>query len=145
MLSRSLSRSLLRSSTVSAAAVLARPAVVRMAPRVLAVPLTRSLRTLDFGGSKENVVERSDYPKAKVQQIFSKDTLCMLGYGTQGRGQALNIRDNGLNIIVCFFWGGGASFVILFGIFKANSQNTNKTTGWRAQGRQGLELGKGCG
>lgn len=61
---------------------------------------TRGLKTLDFGGVKEEVVERSDYPKEKYQAIFAKDTLAMLGYGTQGRGQALNLRDNGLNVIL---------------------------------------------
>jgi ketol-acid reductoisomerase len=30
----------------------------------------------------------------------------MLGYGSQGRGQALNARDNGLNVIVGLRKGG---------------------------------------
>jgi len=60
----------------------------------------RGLKKLDFGGTVEDVVERVDYPKAKYQSIFKNDTLTMLGYGTQGRGQALNLRDNGLNIVV---------------------------------------------
>lgn len=32
----------------------------------------------------------------------------MLGYGTQGRGQAMNARDNGLNVIVGLREGGGS-------------------------------------
>ncbi|KAJ1969673.1 Bifunctional acetohydroxyacid reductoisomerase, partial [Dimargaris verticillata] len=63
-------------------------------------PSYRTLKTLDFGGSKETVYERSDYPKEKLQQIFGKDTMCVLGYGPQGRGQSLNMRDNGLKVIV---------------------------------------------
>jgi len=60
----------------------------------------RGKKTLNFGGSEEIVYERSDYPTAKSQEIFKSDTLCMLGYGSQGRGQALNLRDNGMNVIV---------------------------------------------
>ena len=60
----------------------------------------RGIKTLDFGGSQENVIERSDYPIETCQKMFANDTLCMLGYGTQGRGQALNLRDNGMPVIV---------------------------------------------
>lgn len=69
----------------------------------------RGLKTLDFGGSRENVVERTDYPKAKFQAMFKNDTLLMMGYGTQGRGQSLNMRDNGLNVIVGVRKGGKGS------------------------------------
>ncbi|KAK9718459.1 Bifunctional acetohydroxyacid reductoisomerase [Basidiobolus ranarum] len=61
---------------------------------------SRSIKTLNFGGTEETVYERADYPKEKIQQIFAKDTLTVLGYGPQGRGQALNMRDNGLNVIL---------------------------------------------
>jgi len=40
--------------------------------------------------------------------MFKDDTLCMLGYGTQGRGQALNLRDNGMNVIVGIRKNGGS-------------------------------------
>ncbi|KAF9136047.1 Bifunctional acetohydroxyacid reductoisomerase [Mortierella sp. 14UC] len=61
---------------------------------------TRGKKTIDFGGTKEVVYERSDYPPAKLQQTFQNDTLAVLGYGPQGRGQALNLRDNNLNVII---------------------------------------------
>jgi ketol-acid reductoisomerase len=64
---------------------------------------------INFGGVVETVYERSDFPKAQVQAEFKKDTLAMLGYGTQGRGQALNARDNGLNVIVGLREGGPGS------------------------------------
>ena len=64
---------------------------------------------IDFGGELETVYERSDFPKAKYQAAFAKDTLAMLGYGTQGRGQALNARDNGVNVIVGLRQGGKGS------------------------------------
>ena len=63
-------------------------------------PNIRTIRTLNFGGTKETIVERSDYPKQKIQETFKDDTFAMLGYGTQGRAQALNLRDNGLKVVV---------------------------------------------
>ncbi|KAG5461327.1 MAG: hypothetical protein BJ554DRAFT_6496, partial [Olpidium bornovanus] len=56
--------------------------------------------TLDFGGTKEVVFERSDFPRDKLLATFQNDTLAMIGYGPQGRGQALNARDQGLDIVV---------------------------------------------
>ena len=60
----------------------------------------RGIKTLDFAGSKEVVYERSDWPLAKLQDYFKNDTLALIGYGSQGHGQGLNARDNGLNVIV---------------------------------------------
>ena len=39
----------------------------------------------------------SDHP---LQDYFKDDTLALIGYGSQGHGQGLNLRDNGLNVIV---------------------------------------------
>jgi len=72
----------------------------------LTVTSFRGVKTLDFGGTKEKVVERNDYPKAKIQQMFKGERFAMLGYGTQGRGQALNARDNGLDIVIGLNEGG---------------------------------------
>ena len=58
------------------------------------------MQTLDFGGTKEKVVSRSDYPPDKIRQLFGNEVFAMLGYGSQGRGQALNMRDNGLSVII---------------------------------------------
>ncbi|CAG8492087.1 12270_t:CDS:2, partial [Ambispora leptoticha] len=60
----------------------------------------RTIKTLDFGGTKEIVYERSDWPKEKFQEFFKNDTIAVIGYGPQGSGQSLNARDNGLNVIV---------------------------------------------
>jgi len=64
------------------------------------LPYKCGVKTLNFGGDKELIVERSDYPKTRMDKLFKNDTFAWLGYGTQGRGQALNMRDQGLNIIV---------------------------------------------
>jgi len=62
--------------------------------------LTRGVKTLTFGTTNEQVVERADFPAVKLQQILGKDTIAVVGYGVQGRAQSLNMRDNGLNVIV---------------------------------------------
>jgi len=61
---------------------------------------SRGVKTLDFAGVKESVYERSDWPLPKLQEYFKNDTLALIGYGSQGHGQGLNARDNGLNVIV---------------------------------------------
>lgn len=61
---------------------------------------TRGVRTIDFAGTKEAVYERSDWPLEKIQEYFKNDTLALIGYGSQGHGQGLNLRDNGLNVII---------------------------------------------
>ncbi|RIB13585.1 ketol-acid reductoisomerase [Gigaspora rosea] len=66
----------------------------------------RAIQTLDFGGVKEQVHERSDWPKEKFQKLFENDTIAIIGYGPQGRGQSLNAKDNGLNVIVGLREGG---------------------------------------
>jgi hypothetical protein len=43
----------------------------------------RTLKTLDFGGSKEVVYERADYPMQKIQKMFKNDVFSVIGYGTQ--------------------------------------------------------------
>ncbi|KAJ1908985.1 Bifunctional acetohydroxyacid reductoisomerase [Tieghemiomyces parasiticus] len=88
------------SALARAARVSATPAVARPATRSATAVPARTLKTLEFGGSKETVWERADFPKEKLQQVFAKDTMAVLGYGPQGRGQSLNMRDNGLKVII---------------------------------------------
>src|SRR5437667_2253253 len=58
------------------------------------------MRTIQIGSSKETVVERADYPPEKIKAILGKETVAVLGYGVQGRGQSLNMKDNGVNVII---------------------------------------------
>src|SRR5262249_36667308 len=58
------------------------------------------MREIRIGDMVEMAVERSDYPPAKIQQILKNETVAVLGYGVQGRGQSLNMRDNGVKVIV---------------------------------------------
>ncbi len=46
------------------------------------------------------VIERKDWPREKLLDYFKNDTLALIGYGSQGHGQGLNLRDNGLNVII---------------------------------------------
>ncbi|MDX2190857.1 MAG: ketol-acid reductoisomerase [Bacteroidota bacterium] len=55
---------------------------------------------LNFGGTLENVVTREEFPLKKAQEVLSKETIAVIGYGVQGPGQALNQRDNKINVIV---------------------------------------------
>jgi ketol-acid reductoisomerase len=55
---------------------------------------------LNFGGVEENVVTRDEFPLSKAQQVLSNETVAVIGYGVQGPGQALNQKDNGINVIV---------------------------------------------
>ena len=56
----------------------------------------------------ETAVERSDYPPEKVRSILKDETVAVLGYGVQGRGQSQNMRDNGVKVIVGQRQGGKA-------------------------------------
>lgn len=58
------------------------------------------MREIRIGGTVEMAVERSDYPPEKIRQILGNETVAVLGYGVQGRGQSLNMRDNGVRVIV---------------------------------------------
>ena len=60
----------------------------------------RGIKTLDFAGTREVVYERADWPLPKLQEYLKNDTLALIGYGSQGHGQGLNARDNGLKVIV---------------------------------------------
>src|SRR6266516_15498 len=58
------------------------------------------MRQIQVGGVTEAVVERADYPPEKLKAILGPETVAVLGYGVQGRGQSLNMRDNGVRVIV---------------------------------------------
>ena len=55
---------------------------------------------MNFGGVIEQVVTREEYPLEKARETLKDETIAVIGYGVQGPGQALNLRDNGFNVIV---------------------------------------------
>jgi ketol-acid reductoisomerase len=55
---------------------------------------------MDFGGTEEEVITRDEFPLERAQEVLKDETVAVLGYGVQGPGQALNMRDNGVNVII---------------------------------------------
>lgn len=55
---------------------------------------------INFGGVEESVVTREEFPLSKAAEILKDETIAVIGYGVQGPGQAMNLRDNGFNVIV---------------------------------------------
>jgi len=55
---------------------------------------------LNFGGVEENVVTREEFPLSKAKEVLKDETIAIIGYGVQGPGQSLNLRDNGFNVII---------------------------------------------
>jgi ketol-acid reductoisomerase len=55
---------------------------------------------LNFGGTEENVVTRDEFPLSKAQEVLKDEVVAVIGYGVQGPGQALNQKENGINVIV---------------------------------------------
>ena len=55
---------------------------------------------LNFGGVDEKVVTRDEFTLEKAREVLKDETIAVIGYGVQGPGQSLNLRDNCFNVIV---------------------------------------------
>ena len=55
---------------------------------------------INFGGVEEQVVTREEFPLEKAREVLKNETIAIIGYGVQGPGQALNLKENGFNVIV---------------------------------------------
>ncbi|MBD0259946.1 MAG: ketol-acid reductoisomerase [Cytophagales bacterium] len=55
---------------------------------------------LKFGNVEEDVVTRDEFPMEKAREVLKNETIAVIGYGVQGPGQSLNMRDNGFKVIV---------------------------------------------
>jgi ketol-acid reductoisomerase len=58
------------------------------------------MANIDFGGTVEEVVTSEEFTLQQARDVLAKETVAVLGYGVQGPGQALNMRDNGISVIV---------------------------------------------
>jgi ketol-acid reductoisomerase len=58
------------------------------------------MATINFGGVNETVITRDEFPLEKAQETLKHEVIAVIGYGVQGPGQSLNLRDNGFNVIV---------------------------------------------
>lgn len=89
----------------------------------------RKISTISINGIKEDIIERSDYPIPKCQDILKDHTVSIIGYGPQGRGQSLNLRDNNINVCL--------------GLRKGSSWDLALQDGWVA-GSNLFELDEAC-
>ncbi|MCA9430310.1 MAG: ketol-acid reductoisomerase, partial [Candidatus Omnitrophica bacterium] len=64
------------------------------------------MKTISIDGHEEHIVERSDWPMEKVRETLKDETVAVIGYGVQGRGQSLNMKDNGIKVIIGLREGG---------------------------------------
>lgn len=55
---------------------------------------------IDFGAAKEEVITRKEFPMARAREVLKDETIAVIGYGVQGPGQSLNMKDNGFKVIV---------------------------------------------
>jgi ketol-acid reductoisomerase len=55
---------------------------------------------INFGGTKEPVITRKEFPMAKARKVLKKEVIAIIGYGVQGPAQSLNLRDNGFKVII---------------------------------------------
>ena len=55
---------------------------------------------ISFGGEVENVVLREEFPVEKAREVLKNEIIAIIGYGVQGPAQALNMKDNGFNVII---------------------------------------------
>src|SRR5947208_2114798 len=58
------------------------------------------MRTIQVGNVSETVVERADFPPERLKAVLGNETVAVLGYGVQGRSQSLNMKDNGVNVVI---------------------------------------------
>ena len=76
----------------------------------------RTLKTISINDITETIIERTDYPKYKCREIIGEKNIGIIGYGPQGRGQSLNLKDNG--------------FKVNIGVRKGDSYDTAVKDGW---------------
>jgi ketol-acid reductoisomerase len=55
---------------------------------------------IDFGGVREEVVTRDEFPMEKAHEVLKNETIAVIGYGVQGPAQSLNMKDNGFEVII---------------------------------------------
>jgi ketol-acid reductoisomerase len=55
---------------------------------------------LKFGEIIEDVVTRDEFPLSRAREVLRNELIAIIGYGVQGPAQALNLKDNGMNVIV---------------------------------------------
>ena len=68
----------------------------------------RYTQTFTVNGITVTIYTRDDYPLNKCQSILKNEKIAILGYGPQGRGQSLNLKDNGFDVCIGLRKGGSS-------------------------------------
>jgi len=55
---------------------------------------------INFGGVVEDVITVQEFSLDKAREILKNEVVAVIGYGVQGPGQSMNMRDNGINVII---------------------------------------------
>lgn len=55
---------------------------------------------INFGGVIEDVITAKEFPLRKAQKVLKDEVVAVIGYGVQGPAQAMNMKDNGINVII---------------------------------------------
>jgi ketol-acid reductoisomerase len=55
---------------------------------------------INFGGIDEEVIPSDEFSLEKAREVLKDEFVAVLGYCVHGPGQALNMKDNGINVIV---------------------------------------------
>jgi len=55
---------------------------------------------INFGGVEEDVITVEEFSLARAREILKDEVVAVIGYGVQGPGQSLNMKDNGINVII---------------------------------------------
>ncbi len=55
---------------------------------------------IKFGNVEETVVTRDEFSLEKAKEVLKDEVIAVLGYGVQGPAQSLNMKDNGINVII---------------------------------------------
>jgi len=58
------------------------------------------MAVINFGGVKEEVITKKEFPIEKARRVLKNETIAVIGYGVQGPAQSLNMKDNGFKVIV---------------------------------------------
>jgi len=55
---------------------------------------------INFGGVVEDVITREEFSLEKARELLKNEVVAVIGYGVQGPAQALNMKENGINVII---------------------------------------------
>ena len=58
------------------------------------------MANLNFGGVEEEVITSEEFTLQRAREVLADEVVAVIGYGVQGPGQSLNMRDNGIRVIV---------------------------------------------